>query len=248
MAEFIINMIPEHITYLEPFFGSGAVLFNKPPSKVETINDFDSRVFNFFKVCRDQPGQLANSIMFTPMSREEHKLSNSNTRDPIENARLFLVQSWQSIGGIQMYKTGWRSNIDKLGGKLHEWNDLPERVLEVAGRLKQVQIENQDAIKLLERYNRKDVFAYIDPPYLLETRTSRYYETELSNEDHAAMLEILNDFQGKVILSGYDHEMYDKALPDWYKVYYHANAEGGQKRLETLWCNFEPPTQMNLFE
>ncbi len=41
-------MIPPHHSYVEPFFGSGAVLFNKPPSDIETINDLDSNVTNLF--------------------------------------------------------------------------------------------------------------------------------------------------------------------------------------------------------
>lgn len=125
IADIIIKNIPEHTTYLEPFFGSGAIFFSKDPSRIETINDLDERVYNFFKICRDQPEQLARVAYLTPMSRQEQNLSVQDTRDPLENARRFLTQSWQSIGGVQRHKTGWRSNIDKIGGKLHEWNEIP---------------------------------------------------------------------------------------------------------------------------
>lgn len=248
IAKFIVDMIPPHITYLEPFFGSGAVLFNKEPSEVETINDLDKRVYNFFKVCRDNPQKLAEAVYLTPHSRLEQKLSNNAVDDELEDARAFLVQSWQSIGGIQKHKTGWRSNIDKIGGKIHEWNEIPERILLVAERLKQVQIENQDALKLIERYNRENVFIYIDPPYVLETRKSRFYQTEFENNQHEILLDLLSaDFKAQVIISGYEHEMYNQKLKKWYKVHFQANAEAGQSRIETLWCNFEPPAQMSLF-
>jgi DNA adenine methylase len=204
LVEKIITLFPSRTTYVEPFFGSGAVYFNKPVSKIETINDLNGRVYNFFKVCRENPGELARRIMLTPHSRQEHRLCEEIDQDPIEDARRFLINSWQSIGGIQLYKTGWRSNIDKLGGKLHEWNDLPERIMEVAGRLKQTQIENQDAIKLLQRYNRSEVLAYVDHPYLMDVRKCRYYKTELEDERHLELLELLKDFKGKVVLSGYD--------------------------------------------
>lgn len=238
LANKIIPLFPEHTTYLEPFFGSGAVFFNKPISKVETINDLDSRVINFFTVCRDSPQELAERIYLTPMSREEHRNTRVEVQDPIENARLFLLESWQSIGGIQKYKTGWRSNIDKLGGKLHEWNEIGERVLEVAGRLKQAQIENQDAMKLLQRYDREKVFVYVDPPYLLSTRNSKYYQTELEDDRHVEMLNILKNYKGKVMLSGYENELYNGFLPDWNKEVFTANAESGQKRIETVWMNY----------
>jgi DNA adenine methylase len=58
MAKQIIAMMPPHRSYLEPFFGSGAVLFNKPPSAIETVNDIDGDVVNFFTVLREQPEEL----------------------------------------------------------------------------------------------------------------------------------------------------------------------------------------------
>lgn len=246
LSDIIIENIPDHVTYLEPFFGSGAVFFSKDRSQIETINDLNERVYNFFKVCRDQPEQLVKLAYLTPMSRQEHRISDEDVPDPLESARRFLVQSWQSIGGIQAYKTGWRSNIDKIGGKLHEWNEIPERVLEVADRLKDAQIENQDAVKLLQRYSRKDVFAYVDPPYLLSTRKGRYYETDMEDNQQPELLEVLRDFKGKFILSDYDNELYDEILKDCFKVYINAQAEGGQSRTEVLWMNYEPSGQMTL--
>lgn len=248
LADVIIDNIPPHTTYVEPFFGSGAVFFLKEQSKVETINDLNSRVYNFFKVCRDRPEELAKQVYLTPMSRQEHSLSEVPTDDPLEQARRLLVQSWQSIGGVQRHKTGWRSNIDKIGGKLHEWNDIPERILEVAERLKDAQIENQDATKLLARYNRRDVFAYVDPPYIQTTRKGRFYETELEDEEQPKLLDVLAEFKGKVILSGYENELYNQYLADWNKIYVASNAEAGQSRTEVLWMNFEPSGQLSLFE
>lgn len=58
MAKEIVAMMPPHRSYLEPFFGRGAVLFNKPPSAIETVNDIDGDITNFFKVLREQPKEL----------------------------------------------------------------------------------------------------------------------------------------------------------------------------------------------
>nr|WP_269924091.1 DNA adenine methylase [Enterococcus innesii] len=103
-------------------------------------------------------------------------------------------------------------------------------------------------MELLQRYNRKTVFAYIDPPYVMETRKGRLYQTEFEDEQHEQLLNFLSsDFKGKAILSGYQCEMYDDLLSSWYKVQIQANAEAGQSRLETLWCNFEPSGQLSLF-
>ncbi|TLQ08814.1 DNA adenine methylase [Marinilactibacillus psychrotolerans] len=249
MASTIVNIMPEHKTYVEPFFGSGAVFFNKPKTKVETINDLDSRLINFFKVCRENPDKLIKAIQFTPHSREEYQLSYIVADDPIEDARRLMIRCWQAIGAKTSDITGWRSLIESNGPDTsNEWANIWKRIEEVAIRLKGVQIEHQDAVKLLERYSRKDVLTYVDPPYLLETRSKRHYKHEFTNEDHENLLNCLLLFKGKVILSGYESSMYNSYLKDWHKVYINSNAEAGASRTEVLWTNFEPIGQIDLME
>jgi len=98
MADWIIEYMPEHETYLEPFFGSGAVLFNKPSSKIETVNDLDGQVVNLFRVIRDRPEELAEKIRWTPYSRQEYYDSYETTGDELEDARRFLIRCWMARG------------------------------------------------------------------------------------------------------------------------------------------------------
>lgn len=241
--------MPPHETYVEPFFGSGAVFFNKPATKVETINDMDSRIVNFFEVCRDYPEQLVQKVILTPHSREEYRNSYIVSDDPIEDARRLMVRCWQAIGAKTSDKTGWRSIIDPNGpNTAGEWASIWKRIEEVAYRLKGVQIEHQDATQLLERYDRKNVLAYVDPPYLLETRSKRMYACEFRDDEHEILLDVLTSFEGKVILSGYESKMYNDRLSSWHKVTFNSNAEAGASRQEVLWCNFEPSGQIDLFE
>lgn len=249
MADFIIDIMPEHETYVEPFFGSGAVFFNKDKVKVETINDMDSRIVNFFEVCRDYPDELVRKIMYTPHSREEYQNSYIKSDDNIEDARRLTIRCWQAIGAKTSDITGWRSLIESNGPDTsNEWANVWKRIEDVAERLKGVQIENQDALKILSRYNRPHVLTYVDPPYLLGTRSKRMYKHEFTDPEHVDLLELLAEFKGSVILSGYDNDMYNDKLIGWHKLYFNTTAEAGAKRVEVLWCNFEPPMQMNLFE
>ena len=78
MAKEIVALMPKHRSYLEPFFGSGAVLFNKPPSSIETVNDIDGDIVNFFKVLREHPTELAADIAMTPYSREVFNDAHEN--------------------------------------------------------------------------------------------------------------------------------------------------------------------------
>ncbi|GAX06969.1 D12 class N6 adenine-specific DNA methyltransferase [Secundilactobacillus pentosiphilus] len=248
MARYIISLMPPHTTYLEPFFGSGAVFFNKEPSKIETINDIDGRIVNFFKQCRNHPVELSQLIQLTPLSREEYQLSYEISDDPLEDVRRMMVRSWQAIGGKTSDHTGWRANIDLNGSKTTEWNHIDERILAVASRLKDAQIEHQDAFKLLERYNRPDVLTYVDPPYLMSTRSKRHYAYEFSDADHESLLKQLVDFKGKVILSGYASDMYEEYLSDWNHEMRIASVETGSKRTEVLWCNFIAETSTKQME
>ncbi|OES45255.1 DNA methyltransferase [Domibacillus iocasae] len=238
MADWIISHMPAHETYLEPFFGSGAVFFNKPSSIVETINDLDEQVVNLFKVIRDHPDQLAWLIEFTPLSRQEYYESYEAADDSIEDARRFLIRCWQAIGAKTSDRTGWRSIISANGPKTaRDWTKLPEKILLVADRLKDAQIEHQPAIQLLERYQRPDVLIYADPPYIIETRTKRHYKCEMTLDDHVELLEMLDKHPGPVLLSGYAHPVYDDRLKHWHRETMDVSAEAGARREEVLWIN-----------
>ncbi|MGM8213551.1 DNA adenine methylase [Virgibacillus sp. W0430] len=238
MANWIISHFPEHETYLEPFFGSGAVLFSKARSSLETVNDLDGEVVNLFKVIRERPDELAYVIRFTPHSREEYYQSYLNAEDELERARRLIVRLWQGRGGKTSHRTGWRSMIEMNGplpGK--EWLRFPDKIAAVAKRLMGVQIENQPAVDLIKRYSRQNVLIYADPPYLLSTRTTSSYKHEMTEDDHAELLEVLEDHPGPVILSGYSHPIYDKGLSHWRRESRRAKAEGGASREEVLWIN-----------
>ncbi|MDT0112402.1 DNA adenine methylase [Listeria booriae] len=251
MAKWIIDHMPKHEVYLEPFFGSGAVFFNKERAKIETINDIDSRIVNLFQVIRDEPEALCRAIEFTLLSREEHQSSFVDEGDSIERARRFLVRCWQSIGAKTSDRTGWRSSIDPKGAKYQEWSTLSQRISPITERLKNTQIEHQSACDLIQRYNRENVLIYVDPPYPLQTRSKRHYAHEMTTQDHQDLLEVLCDHNGPVIVSSYDNAQYNSVLQGWHKEALVVTAERGTKKKETIYINPAAATytnQLNLFD
>jgi DNA adenine methylase len=241
LANWIIEQMPKHHVYLEPYFGSGAVLFNKEPSKIETINDINDDIINFFKVCREHPNELATLINLTPWAKEEYNNSYiiNNTDSDIEKARKFMVRCWQAFSTRTGYKTGWRHSAQGQCSSMPElWNKLPDRIFQVADRLKHVQIEHMDAIQLIKRYNAENVLIYCDPPYITSTRQEIIYQNEMSNEDHENLLDALLLHKGKVILSGYDNELYNTKLKEWRIIHKSTSVENGGIREEVLWINF----------
>ena len=237
LASWIVKYIPKHKVYLEPYFGSGAVFFNKEPAKIETINDLNADVINYFKVLRDKPFELIESLQLTPYGRDEYE--NAYTQDlnenDIEKARKFSVRCWQGFGSSNLYKNGFRSSQQSNSPiTTKAWRELPETLKEATMRLQNAQIENLSAVDLIKRYNTQDVFIYADPPYLLGTRKGYLYKHEMSDEQHIELLEILLGHLGKELLSGYDNELYNSMLKDWVKVYKNTTAEKGLKRVEVL--------------
>jgi len=242
MAEWIISHMPPHQTYLEPFFGSGAVFFNKAPSQLETINDLDGDVVNLFRVIRDRTEELARLVYWTPYSREEYYASyDMEGVDDLERARRFMVRCWMARGARTSDRTGWRHNIDMEYSPnrpvARQWSDMPEKILAITERLRGVQIEQQPALELIQRYKRADVLIYADPPYPLETRSGRMYKNEMTDADHAELLDVLDEHPGPVLLSGYANEMYDTRLRHWHREERQALVEAGQTRTEVLWIN-----------
>lgn len=251
IADWIIANFPsnyEKLTYLEPFFGSGAVFFNKKRSMIETINDLDGNVVNLFKQIRDNPEALSRAIKLTPWARDEYKNSYEMTGETLEDARRFMVRCWQAIGTKTSDISGWSNNIKPIDSGLSRWSRLHEEILRTAQRLSNeklnlVQIENQPAVDLIKRYNRKEVLIYLDPPYVLKTRSGRIYKHEMSNEQHEELLKSVLEHKGYVIISGYDNDIYREYLKDWKRETRTASTEMGGKGTEVIWMNYEPSAE-----
>lgn len=244
MAKQICSLMPAHRSYLEPFFGSGAVLFNKPPSAIETVNDIDGDITNFFKVLREQPDRLAEAISLTPYSRDVFNDAHENRgTDNFDRAYRFAIRYKMGHGFKTYQKTGFKIDVyaRERSYCVSGWNRLPKDIVAAAERLKGVQIENQPALDVIRKFNHGNVLIYADPPYLLDTRGGKQYRYEMNEQDHLDMLAALLEHKGPVILSGYPHEMYDRELTGWSRITKKSYNQNSDQRTEVLLCNFELP-------
>ena len=239
IGKWIASKFPEHVCYIEPFGGAASVLLQKRPSLVEIYNDSDNQVVNFFQVLRERESDLIRAVELTPWSRQEYEKSFLPSEEPLESARRFYVRQWQSISASESCP-GWRNVFRRGQNVTRQWNDSGSNLWAIASRLKQVQIENQDALKLIQRTDTADTLYYIDPPYVPNTRAKNHrkaYRHEFSDEQHEALAKLLNKISGMAVVSGYDCELYDDLYKGWEKVSIKTTKNFGIEASETLWLS-----------
>lgn len=244
-AGWIISCFPPHHSYLEPFFGSGAVLFNKPRSNIETVNDLDNNVVNLFECIRENPEKLAGMIYMTPYAREIYERAYREVpENKFEAALNFYIRLNMGHGfRTTGEKTGWKNDVRgrERSYASQDWCNLPEKIMQAAERLRGVQIENRPAVELIRRFNYENVLIYCDPPYMLRTRHGKQYRCEMDDSEHEELLETLLCHKGPVLTSGYDSELYRDMLHGWKRYEKTTYSQTGGQRKEILWMNYDPP-------
>ena len=247
----LLPLLPECHHYCEPFGGSAAVLLNRTPSPVETYNDMDGEVVNFFRVLRDQQNELVQKIALTPFSRGEFFLAVEKNGAPpvsdLERARLFYIRARQARTGLaQTASLGrWANckNTSRAGmsGVVSRWLGGVEGLPEIAMRLLRVQIENRPAIDVIKLYDSEQALFYCDPPYPHDARgDNKAYGYEMSDEEHRELALILRTCRGSVAVSGYRCSLMDELYPGWRRVDAPVKQCHSVKkaRREVLWVNY----------
>lgn len=250
LAPWVIKHFPPHRCYVEPFGGAAGVLIQKDRAYAEVYNDLDGDIVSLFRVLRD-PGHCARLISMlhlTPYAREEFELAYEPTDDPIERARRTLVRAEMGFGsaGATKGKTGFRIDTRRKHGTAQAlWARFPASLANVCDRLSGVMIENRPALTILEQHDAEDTLFYVDPPYMMSTRYvgarhGRYYDCEMTDDDHFHLLDKLRSAKGMIVLSGYSSEVYQEALRGWSIATTEARisaARGTAVRTECLWLN-----------
>ena len=251
IAKWIIDFFPEHHSYLEPFFGSGAVLFNKPRSHIETVNDLDGNVVNLFEWIKRDPERLAHAIYYTPYARQVYEDAFASVPvDSFERAVNFYIRLNMGHGfRTNGERVGWKNDVQgrERAYASQDWCNLPEKIMQAAERLRGVQIECRPAVELMERFNYSNVLVYLDPPYVLSTRHGRQYRHELDDKGQDALLDAALDHKGPLLISGYDNTLYNDRLHGWHREETTNYSQVCSKKREVLWMNFEPERQLSLF-
>lgn len=248
--DWLLPLLPAAHHYCEPFAGSAAVLLNRVAAPVETYNDVDGEVTNFFKVLRDQPDELTRAIALTPFSREEFHRAIADTpraKSSLECARRFYVRARQARTGLAQTATlgRWANCKDTsragMSGVVSRWLGGVDALPEIGTRLLRVQIENRPALDVIRLYDSPQTLFYCDPPYLHSTRgDAKAYGFEMNEVEHVELARVLNECKGSVALSGYRNPLMDRLFKGWRRFDADTKQCHSIKKLrqECLWMNY----------
>lgn len=241
IAPWILSFFPPHLVYVEPYGGAASVLLQKQPSAGEIYNDLDGEIVNLFRVVRQKGKLLKKRLWATPYSRQELQQAYKASRSPVEQARRTVIKSFMGHGSDSIFRqSGFRNHIKNGYGVNSgpEWVNYINNLEAIVERLRAVVIENRPALQVIEQYSRPDTLFYVDPPYVKATRAhSDRYRMEIDDAEHTKLARVLKATPAKVIVSGYNCELYDKLYAGWHKESKAVKIKGAD-RTENIWMNF----------
>ena len=246
MVKTLIPRFPEHFTYVEVFGGSGVLLLNKKRSKVETYNDINEHLVDFFRVIQDEDDfqRFVCLMETTPYSRIQHGEYRDTWRD--ETDRVKRVHKWYVVvrGAFNgIIDASWSYAVPRNKANM-QLETVDELLPKIARRIRCVQLDCRQWHEIVDSYDTPETFFYMDPPYVLSARTGgKVYTYEMEDDDHEKLVERLKTVKGKVMLSGYDNEIYNQL--DWetftYDVKLRAPLQAGTvnpRKKEKIWVNY----------
>jgi DNA adenine methylase len=249
LSTVIKSFIPDdYKIYLEPYGGSASILFTQQ-APIEIYNDIYDNVYSLFKVLsnKDLFRQLKEKIDITPYSEKlnkEYKLKlKEDGLSLLDRAYYYFYvnkTSVNAIGGFSI-NTIVRRKISKSTSDYLSVIDGLEHYNE---RLSNVVVLNRPALDVIEKYDREETFIYLDPPYVHSTRTSARYACDMEDEEHIKLIDTVLKCKSKILISGYDNELYDRLVDNgWNKYSFDIKTTDGKNRpkvkTEVLWYNYE---------
>jgi DNA adenine methylase len=238
LAKRVIEIFPDHTTYVEAFAGGAQVFFHKEPSKVEVLNDLDGEMVNFFRVCQQHYEELLRYFRFSVVSRKWFdliKAENPESLTDIQRAARHLYLLRNCFASLVRNPVYHRNVIQPPSFNLES---LPELIEKAHKRLERVQLECAPYEEVLGRFDRPTTLFYLDPPYW----GKKLYRHNFSESDFENLAGRLMNIRGKFILSLNDvpevRALFGHFRIEQVELHYTSQKAAGQRYKEVLITNF----------
>jgi DNA adenine methylase len=238
IANDIVEIFPEHRTYVEAFAGGAQVFFHKKPSRVEVLNDLYGDVINFFRVCQQHYEELLRCLKFILVSRKWFELFENQNPDSLTDiqraTRFFVLQKMSYAGLVRRHNY----NYSVVGPPSFNPGRLPELLEKTHERLQRVQIECLPYQEILKRFDRPSTLFYLDPPYF----GRKLYKFNFNEADFVTLEERLRGIEGKFVLSLNDvpevRQIFHRFRFQEVELAYTAQQTAGKRFRELLITNY----------
>lgn len=245
LASDILLLLPEHVTYCEPFVGGAAVFWAKNKSSIEVINDTNKSLINFYRALQNDYLELEKLVRITLHSRKAHHeasiiYENPDMFPPIKQAWAVWVLANQSFSSMLDGTWGYDKN-NKASTSIKIRNKRDAFTEEFAIRMQDVQIECADALYIIQSRDTDSALFYIDPPYY---NSNMGHYDGYSQSDFEALLNVLSKIKGKFILSSYPSNPLDAYTKQfgWHQIEVEqqvsVNKGKGKKKVEVVTTNY----------
>lgn len=192
----ILEQFPQqdsYTRYIEVFGGAGWMLFAKDRhASLEVYNDVNQNLVNLFRCVKYHPEALEKELDWILLSREQFL----DAREQIKARGLTDIQ--KAARFYILIKESYGTDLDSFGMKNRSLEGAKSGLVRVAERLSTVVIENVDFGHLINTYDRKEAFFYLDPPYY---DAEKYYPDRFNPEDHERLRGRLLQLKGRFLLS-----------------------------------------------
>ena len=193
MREEIIRLIPPHKRYVEPFVGSGAIFYNKPPAKESILNDLDENTCKQHRFLRDaptSPSAYPSGLDNIPAIKRFYKTTPKTRSEKLIHAKIEACNGFSGSPVSASYGIYRKADPVKILKHLEFYQS----------RLRNgTTILNQDYGEVVRKYDSADTFFFFDPPY--EKTRSIYGYGEHKDFDFERLLEILRGIKGRFLMT-----------------------------------------------
>lgn len=205
IAKRIIEKIPPHSLYCEPYCGGASVFFAKELATVNIINDYNKCLIIFYRTLVEQPKALLRKINVTLHSRDSYNharyiYANPTLFDDVDISWAVWVLSKQGFSGQLDSGFCVCKTTRQMVTKVHNGKDMTDAI----AKLDNATIENMSAIECIIRYDKENSVFFIDPPYV-GTKLA-HYSKDFSKNDLLVLLDTISSIKGKFILTMYPNK------------------------------------------
>ncbi len=209
----ILEHLPPHIVYIEPFAGGGSIFFAKPKVEENWLNDIDSDLTNCYRVIKDYPNKLIDGLDGEEASKERHAYYKNEfkPKNDIERAIRWYYLNRTSYSGIMKMQNCYFGYGDKYSMRPENWG---RNILRTSDKLQGVELTNLDFENVIDEA-KDGAFLFIDPPYF-NADQDKFYSHSFAKEDHYRLQEVLKKNANRIkFLITYDNSPEIRELYTW---------------------------------